>query len=43
MIAPQANAQFVAAMEKGLDIDSRPYDAMHPVVCMDETPRQLIG
>ena len=42
MIAPQASAAFVAAMEKVLDIYSRPYDAKHPVVCMDETPRQLI-
>ena len=42
MIAPQANAAFVAAMEKVLDIYSQPYDARHPVVCMDETPRQLI-
>ena len=42
MIAPQASAQFVAAMEKVLDIYSRPYDVKHPVVCMDETPRQLI-
>jgi len=25
MIAPQASAAFVAAMEKGLDIYSRPY------------------
>ena len=29
-------------MEQVLDIDSRPYDVKHPVVCMDETPRQLI-
>ena len=42
MIAPQASAAFVAAMEKVLDLYSRPYDAKHPVVCMDETPRQLI-
>ena len=42
MIAPRANAQFVAAMEQVLDIYSRPIDAKHPVVCMDETPRQLI-
>ena len=42
MIAPQASAAFVAAMEQVLDIYSRPYDAKHPVVCMDETPRQLI-
>ena len=42
MIAPQASAAFVAAMEQVLDIYSRPYDARNPVVCMDETPRQLI-
>lgn len=42
VIAPQASAAFVASMEKVLDIYSRPYDAKHPVVCMDETPRQLI-
>lgn len=29
-------------MEKVLDIYSKPYDAKRPVVCMDETPRQLI-
>lgn len=29
-------------MEQVLDIYSLPYDAQHPVVCMDETPRQLI-
>ena len=42
MIAPQASAAFVAAMEMVLDIYSRPIDAKRPVVCMDETPRQLI-
>ena len=30
-------------MEKVLDVYRRPYDAAFPVVCMDETPRQLIG
>ena len=29
-------------MECVLDIYRRPYDASYPVVCMDETPRQLI-
>ena len=42
MIPPQGNAEFVAAMEKGLDVYQRPYEAAFPVVCMDETPRQLI-
>jgi len=32
----------VAAMEQVLDVYRRPYDARLPVVCMDETPRQLI-
>lgn len=29
-------------MEGVLDVYRRPYDAARPVVCMDETPRQLI-
>ena len=29
-------------MEHLLDVYKRPYDPKHPVVCMDETPRQLI-
>jgi hypothetical protein len=29
-------------MEKVLDVYKRPYNAHFPVVCMDETPRQLI-
>ena len=43
MIPPQGNADFAAAMEKVLDVYRRPYDAAFPVVCMDETPRQLIS
>ncbi|MFH1137500.1 MAG: IS630 family transposase [Pseudomonadota bacterium] len=42
VIAPRATAEFVAAMEKVLDVYRQPYDAAFPVVCMDETPRQLI-
>ena len=30
-------------MEQVLDVYKRPYDARFPVVCMDESPRQLIG
>ena len=30
-------------MENVLDVYRRRYDASRPVVCMDETPRQLIG
>ena len=43
MIPPQGNGHFVAAMERVLDVYRRPYDPAFPVVCMDETPRQLIG
>lgn len=42
MIPPAANAEFVAAMERVLDVYRRPFDPAFPVVCMDETPRQLI-
>ncbi len=42
MIPPQRNADFAAAMEQVLDVYRRPYDKAFPVVCMDETPRQLI-
>jgi hypothetical protein len=30
-------------MEKVLEVYKRPYDERHPVVCMDESPKQLIG
>jgi DDE superfamily endonuclease len=30
-------------MERVLDVYKRPFDEARPVVCMDETPRQLIG
>ena len=42
MIPPQRNADFAAAMEQVLDVYRRLYDKAFPVVCMDETPRQLI-
>jgi len=29
-------------MEQVLDIYKSPYDQFHPVVCMDESPKQLI-
>ncbi len=29
-------------MEQVLDFYKRPYDPLHPLVCMDESPRQLI-
>lgn len=37
------SAEFVAAMEDILTVYHRPYDANFPVVCMDESPKQLLG
>ncbi len=42
VIPPEQNGEFVAGMEQVLDVYKRPYDPMNPVVCMDESPRQLI-
>ena len=43
MIPPEQNGSFVAHMEMVLDVYKRPYDERYPVVCMDESPKQLIG
>lgn len=40
---PKVNADFVAHMEDVLDVYSESPKADEPVVCFDETPRQLIG
>ena len=37
------SAEFVAAMEDVLEVYHRPYDVEHPVVCLDECSKQLIG
>jgi hypothetical protein len=42
VIPPEHNGAFVAQMEQVLDVYKRPYDPQRPVVCMDESPRQLI-
>ena len=42
VIPPEADAEFVAAMEAVLDTYEKPYDPDHPVLCMDEQPVQLI-
>ena len=42
VIAPEGNSDFVAAMENVLDVYKRPYSTAFPVICMDETPKQLI-
>ena len=43
MIPPEQSGPFVAHMEMVLDVYKRPFDPRHPVVCMDETPKQLIA
>jgi transposase len=43
VIPPEENADFVADMENVLDLYMMPRDPDRPVVCMDESPRQLIS
>ena len=42
-IPPKQSAEFVHHMEDVLEVYHRPYDPRRPVVCMDETFKQLIG
>ncbi len=42
MIPPLENSDFVAHMELVLDVYKTSYDEAFPVVCMDESPKQLI-
>ena len=42
MIAPEANAEFVAAMEEVLEVYHRPYDPNYPMVCLDESNKQQV-
>lgn len=41
-MTPTANPAFVAAMEDVLAVYHRPYDSECPVICMDESNKQLI-
>lgn len=43
MIPPEQDGSFVANMEMVLDVYKRPFDPLYPVVCMDESPKQLIA
>lgn len=43
MIPPEANAEFVCAMEHILDLYQRPYNEKEPVVCVDEKSKQLLA
>jgi len=40
---PKVDSEFVARMEDVLALYEEPADDRRPVVCFDETPRQLIG
>jgi hypothetical protein len=42
VIPPDANAGFVAAMEDVLETYQKPRDPDRPLVCLDETSKQLI-
>jgi hypothetical protein len=42
-LAPTADPAFVWHMEDVLDVYHRPFDPLRPVVCLDETSRQLLG
>ena len=42
MIPPKASGSFVAAMEDVLEVYTRPRDPCRPVVCLDETSKQLV-
>jgi hypothetical protein len=42
-IPPSANAEFVWRLEDVLEVYKRPYDPLYPVVCMDETSKQLVA
>ena len=43
VIPPQANAEFVCAMEDVLEVYTRSYDPQRPQVCIDETSKQLVA
>jgi transposase len=40
---PTVNSEYVARMEDVLDLYAEAPDPLRPVICFDETPRQLIG
>jgi len=43
VIPQDANAAFVAAMEDILEVYQRPYDRQRPLVCLDESSKQLVA
>lgn len=43
VIPPEQNADFVCQMEQVLDVYKRPYNPENPVICLDESPKQLVS
>jgi len=43
VIPPDGDAEFVCAMEDVLEVYHRDFDPKRPVVCMDETSKQLVS
>lgn len=43
VIPPEQNADFVYHMERVLDVYKRPYNPKHPMICLDESPKQLVS
>jgi hypothetical protein len=43
VIPPKANSAFVAAIEDVLEVYTRPHDPERPLVCLDESSKQLIA
>jgi len=41
VIPPKANSAFVAAMEDVLEVYTQPHDPERPLVCLDESSKQL--
>jgi DDE superfamily endonuclease len=43
VIPPKQSGAFVAAMEDVLEVYHRPHDPAQPLVCLDETSKQLVA
>ena len=43
MIPPYASGEFACRMEEVLDLYKLPYDPRFPLVCLDETQKQLVA
>jgi hypothetical protein len=42
VIPPKASGEFIYYMEDVLEVYTRPYNPRYPVVCFDETSKQLV-